>query len=209
HLTPEILLHLITPECRLFNARLTAELENLFKNDPFWGFYWPGGQALRSFLICDRFILEHPDLIKGKSLLDVGSGCGATSIAALKKNAKYAIANDIDEAAVCSVLVNAQLNSIDLHKLFVSSRNLIGSPVEEEVICIGDLFYDEEIADILFPWLDKLADAGKTILIGDPGRHGLSTTRMRFLTKLAAYELTANCCIENKGFKNVFVWKFR
>uniref|UniRef100_A0A1B0GB77 Endonuclease/exonuclease/phosphatase domain-containing protein n=1 Tax=Glossina morsitans morsitans TaxID=37546 RepID=A0A1B0GB77_GLOMM len=43
------------------------------------------------------FILEHPDLIRGKSLLDVENGCGATSIAALKKNAKHAIANDVDE----------------------------------------------------------------------------------------------------------------
>uniref|UniRef100_A0A1B0GB79 Uncharacterized protein n=1 Tax=Glossina morsitans morsitans TaxID=37546 RepID=A0A1B0GB79_GLOMM len=115
----------------------------------------------------------------------------------------------LPRAAVCSVLVNAQLNSIELRKLFISSRNFIGSPVEEEVICIGDLYYDEEIPNILFPWLDKLADAGKTILICDPGRHGLSTAKMRFLTKLAAYELTANCCIENKGFKTVFVWKFR
>uniref|UniRef100_A0A1A9W128 ETFB lysine methyltransferase n=1 Tax=Glossina brevipalpis TaxID=37001 RepID=A0A1A9W128_9MUSC len=203
HLTPEILLHLITPECRLFNAPLTRELENLFKNDPFWAFYWPGGQAL------SKFILENPDHIKGKSLLDVGSGCGATSISAIKRNARYVIANDIDEAAGCSVLLNAQLNSIDLRKLFISSQNLIGSPVEEDIICIGDLFYDEEIADILFPWLNKLADIGKIILIGDPGRHGLSASKMHFLTKLAAYELTANCCIENNGFKNVYVWKFR
>lgn len=36
-------------------------------------------------------------MVKGKSVLDVGSGCGATSIAAIMRNAKYSVANDIDD----------------------------------------------------------------------------------------------------------------
>ena len=62
----------------------------VFKNDPFWGFYWPGGQAL------NRFILDST-IAKDKSVLDFGSGSGAGSICAMLRGAKYAIANDIDE----------------------------------------------------------------------------------------------------------------
>ena len=49
HLTPEIGLRLITPECRLFHEPIREESEKVFENDPFWGFYWPGGQAISRF----------------------------------------------------------------------------------------------------------------------------------------------------------------
>lgn len=41
HLTPELLLRLVTPSCPLWSAR---EDDCPF-TDPYWGFYWPGGQA--------------------------------------------------------------------------------------------------------------------------------------------------------------------
>ena len=91
HLTPEIGLYLITPECRLFTEPQLTEKDKIFEEDPFWGFYWPGGQAL------SKYILENPKVVEGKTILDVGSGCGASSIAAIMVNAKYCVANDIDE----------------------------------------------------------------------------------------------------------------
>ena len=42
HLTPEIKLHLITPNCPLWKSK-EGECP---VPDPFWAFYWPGGQAL-------------------------------------------------------------------------------------------------------------------------------------------------------------------
>ena len=42
HLTPEIKLHLITPNCPLWKSRG----DECPVPDPFWAFYWPGGQAL-------------------------------------------------------------------------------------------------------------------------------------------------------------------
>lgn len=67
------------------------EDDKIFPEDPFWGFYWPGGQAV------SRFIEENPGVVKGKEVLDIGSGCGASAIAAVKAGAKKTIANDIDE----------------------------------------------------------------------------------------------------------------
>ena len=50
--------------------------------DPWWSIYWPGGQVLA------RTILDNPGLVKDRNVLDLGSGCAALSIAALRSGAK-------------------------------------------------------------------------------------------------------------------------
>lgn len=206
HLTPELALHLITPECRLFHEPVpTVNVTKLFKKDPFWAFYWPGGQAI------SRYVLDNPSLVAGKSVLDVGSGCGASAVAALIRNAKYVVANDIDEAASCAIVLNAQLNGVDLERLQMCTENFIKASqlVKEDLILLGDVFYDEEFAALLQPWLQRLRNAGKQILIGDPGRHGLTADRRQHMRRLAKYELTESGCIENNGFRFVNVWEFK
>lgn len=44
HMTPEIVLHLITEDCAIWEARVDDEKTPF--SDPFWGFYWPGGQVM-------------------------------------------------------------------------------------------------------------------------------------------------------------------
>ena len=56
HLTPEIKLHLITPACNSWNYNY----ENTFLEDAFWGFYWPGGQAI------NRYLLDNHTKVKNK-----------------------------------------------------------------------------------------------------------------------------------------------
>lgn len=46
HLTPELVLRLVTPSCPLWSA----PVEDSPFTDPFWGFYWPGGQATARYL---------------------------------------------------------------------------------------------------------------------------------------------------------------
>lgn len=77
----------------MYHEKHTEE-EKVFPNDPFWGFYWPGGQAV------SRYIEENPKAVRGKVVLDIGSGCGASAIAAVKAGALRAISNDIDEGEV-------------------------------------------------------------------------------------------------------------
>ncbi|XP_008566323.1 PREDICTED: methyltransferase-like protein 20 isoform X2 [Galeopterus variegatus] len=85
-LTPEIQLRLLTPRCKFWWER--ADLWP--HGDPYWAIYWPGGQAL------SRYLLDNPDVVRGKSVLDLGSGCGATAIAAKMNGASKILANDID-----------------------------------------------------------------------------------------------------------------
>ncbi|XP_030028524.1 electron transfer flavoprotein beta subunit lysine methyltransferase isoform X1 [Manduca sexta] len=194
HLTPELALRLITPACPLWTAR---EDESPFK-DPFWAFYWPGGQATA------RYILDNGDLIKDRKVLDVGCGCGAGSIAAIRMKAKYVLANDIDPYAIAATNINGKINEVNIE---TNMDNLIGTKCTEfDTILIGDMFYNEEFAGILFHWLEQLRASGKTVLIGDPGRHGLTHARRDRLQLLAKYDLPKESCDENNGFTDTTLW---
>ncbi|XP_013195089.2 electron transfer flavoprotein beta subunit lysine methyltransferase isoform X1 [Amyelois transitella] len=195
HLTPELVLRLVTPSCPLWTAK---EDQVPFK-DPFWAFYWPGGQATA------RYILDNEEIIKNKRVLDIGCGCGAGSIAAAKMQAKRVVGNDIDLYAVIATKINSQLNNVAIE---TSTDNFIGAKCEEfDTILIGDMFYDEEFANILFEWLISLTASGKTVLIGDPGRHGLTKKRRQHITLLAKYRLPEESCMENYGFTETALWK--
>ncbi|KAF9415787.1 hypothetical protein HW555_006688 [Spodoptera exigua] len=87
-------------------------------------------------------------------------------------------------------------------------NNLIGDCCEEfDTILIGDMFYNEEFASLLFEWLNRIStEGGKTVLIGDPGRHGLTPTRRQQMSLAARYVLPAHVCMENHGFTHADVW---
>ena len=196
-LTPEIKLRLITENCLLFNAT-AEEMKNLPFTDPFWGFYWPGGMSI------SRYILDNPNVVKGKQVLDFGSGCGATSIACVISKCERVVANDIDVVAEIAAKINSELNNVQIE---TNTRNLIDDPAtfDFDVITFGDVFYDEEFAAQLLPWIIKLVEKDKICIIGDPGRHALSKNlKLKLLEK---YELPENACIENHGFKSSNVFK--
>ncbi|XP_039278203.1 electron transfer flavoprotein beta subunit lysine methyltransferase isoform X2 [Nilaparvata lugens] len=198
HMTPEIALHLITPNCSLWSAK---QEESPF-HDPFWAFHWPGGQAL------SRYILDNKELICGRRILDVGSGCGACSIAAaLHNSAEIIIANDIDEVACTAIGMNCSVNNVSME---ISCENLIGTPCENiDLIIVGDMFYDSDFGEIMFSWLKELASNGKYILVGDPGRHAFKDTVLTEQVQcVIEYTLNEQSCMENSGFSSTSVWKF-
>ena len=42
------------------------------------------------------YLLDNPSIVRNKSVLDIGSGCGASSIASIMCGATRVLANDID-----------------------------------------------------------------------------------------------------------------
>ena len=79
-LVPEIKLYLATEVVPLWRAT-EEELEKMGVPPPYWAFAWAGGQALA------RYILDHPEQIAGKHVLDIGAGSGLVAIAAAKAGA--------------------------------------------------------------------------------------------------------------------------
>ncbi len=57
---------------------------------PFWAAVWTSGKAL------GRHLLDHPHIVSGREVLDVGSGYGIVAIASVKAGARKVVACDID-----------------------------------------------------------------------------------------------------------------
>ncbi|CAI5437978.1 unnamed protein product [Caenorhabditis angaria] len=191
-LTPQIKLRLITIASPLWMS--TPEACPL--PDPYWAFYWPGGQGLT------RYILDNPEVFKDSRILDFGAGCGSASIAATQVGAGRILANDIDKYALLSTKLNFKLNQISDSKIEYSSENFLENQKnlleffknsENNYILLGDMFYDSDFAEIVFSSLKKVQGSSRNlrILVGDPDRHPLAENDYlkRYKTKFSKTKL--------------------
>ena len=106
-LVPEIRLYLATEATPIW----LATEETLARNGlppPFWAFAWAGGQALA------RYLLDHPAVVAGRSMLDFGAGSGLVAIAAAKAGAGSVVAAEIDNFAAVAIAANAALNDVEI-----------------------------------------------------------------------------------------------
>jgi predicted nicotinamide N-methyase len=193
---PEISLHLADEATELWQ-KTEDELGEISLPPPFWAFAWAGGQALA------RYLLDHPELVAGRKVLDFASGSGLVAIAAAKAGAARVEACDIDAFSLEAMEVNAQANGV-----VVTPRleNLIGRDEGWEVVLAGDVSYERDMAEAVTGWLEKLAQRGALVLIGDPGRAYLAREK---LESLAEYCIPVTRALEDCEIKKSEVWKFK
>lgn len=191
---PEVQLHLASEAHELW-LKTEDELQAIGLPPPFWAFAWAGGQGLA------RHLLDHPELVRGKRVLDFASGSGLVAIAAMMAGAACVLAADIDPWAGTAVSLNAAANAVELA---FAGDNLIGQMVDVDVVLAGDVFYDRDFASALTPWFRQLS-AGKLVLVGDPGR---SYCPKPELVALATYEVPVTRALEDSEVKRATVWRF-
>lgn len=156
---PEVLLHLAGPRSGLMRL---ADADPHF-GSPYWARCWGGGLALA------RHVLDHPESVAGKRVLDLGAGSGLVAIAAMKAGASQVLAVDVDPYAVAAVRLNAEVNAVVVETRLADLVH--GAPPSDvDLMLVGDLFYDADLASVVLPFLQRCAAAGVGVLIGDPWR---------------------------------------
>jgi predicted nicotinamide N-methyase len=191
---PEIDLWLATEVTPLWEATEAALLRvNL--PPPYWAFCWAGGQALT------RYVLDNPDLVRGKRVLDFAAGSGASAVAAAKNGAAFVEAADIDPLACMVIPMNAELNGVTVE---VVKDDVVGSACRWDVVVAGDVCYERPMTDHIFPWLRKLAAAGATVLMADPGRAYLPKTG---LLEVARTTVVTSLELEDRTRREVVVYR--
>jgi predicted nicotinamide N-methyase len=194
----------LAPEVRLRLADEAIELWERTESDqgaqlppPFWAFAWAGGQALA------RYVLDHPDLLAGRTVLDLAAGSGLVAIAAMKAGAHSVTAVEIDELAVAAIGINAEANGVDVTALLA---DVLEQEPTADVVLAGDVFYSRDMTDRMLGYLRRAARTGATVLVGDPGRAYLPREH---LTLLAEYDVPVPQTLEDTPLKRTTVWSVR
>jgi predicted nicotinamide N-methyase len=191
---PSILLHLAGEAHELWR-RTEEELAGIGLPPPFWAFAWAGGQGLA------RHLLEQPELVAGRTVLDFATGSGLVAIAAGKAGASRVVASDTDPFAAAATRLNASANAVAVE---FTCEDLIGRDDGWDTVLAGDVFYDRALAGRLVPWLAALARRGADVLVGDPGRAYLPKEG---LARLAEYEVPVSRALEDAEVKRTTVWR--
>jgi predicted nicotinamide N-methyase len=189
---PEIQLYLSDDAYHLWEAA-ERELGAVNQPPPFWAFAWAGGQALA------RYLLDHPDVVAGRSVLDLGSGSGLTAIAAAMAGASAVLASELDAFALDAIRLNAQANDV---QVAVTGDVLDGSGEDADVILAADIWYERQLADRALGLLQRARKRGAQVLVADVGRAFLPRTLLR---DLAAYEIPVIADLEDADVKTVKV----
>ena len=197
----------LVPEIRLYQAsepmsvwQHTEQATGRTGLDPpFWAFAWAGGQALA------RYLLDHPETVTGRHVIDVASGSGLAAIAAIRAGAATITAYDIDPLAVAAIAVNADANGVAIPA--ACTDVLCGLPPDgTDLVLVADAFYEKDLAAQVLRFLERSQARGAAVLAGDFGRAYLPRAR---LVPLASYDVPGLGALEDADVKRTTVWTLR
>jgi predicted nicotinamide N-methyase len=198
-LVPEIRVHQAGEPIDLWeNTELATGRSGL--DPPFWAFAWAGGRALA------RYLLDHPEVVRGRHAVDVASGSGLVAIAAAKAGAATVTAYDIDELAVAAIGVNARANGAAVRAIRADILD-DGLPAPAaDLVTVADAFYESNLAARVTGFLVQARARGAAILAGDFGRTYLPRT---MLVPVQSYDVPGLRMIEGSDVKRTTIWTLR
>jgi predicted nicotinamide N-methyase len=122
----------LAPEIEVMSLVKSVDYPVQITNDnaPYALPYWHS-QALA------RFILDNPALFSGRTVLDIGCGCGAASIAAAMVGAR-ALALDPDLRCLDFTERNAKANGVSVDLVWGNHRTEVGA----DVLLAGGIFHE-------------------------------------------------------------------
>jgi predicted nicotinamide N-methyase len=195
-LVPEVRLYLAEESLPIWQ-KTEEELGAINVAPPYWAFAWAGGQALA------RYLIDNPQQVAGKRVLDLGSGSGLTAIAASKAGAQSVLATDIDLMALAAIALNAAANGVAVK---TTPDDLLGSPPAADVVLFGDLFYERALADRVLACIEMVAASGTSVLVGDPKRNYFPEHKFQ---AVAEYKVPVTRELEDAEIKRTAVWRYR
>lgn len=146
-------------------------------------------------------MLDHPNIVADRTVIDLGCGSGLVAIAAAKAGARCVTAIDVDPYAITATQLNAAANNVTIAA--ICADVLASDPPDTDIILAGDLFYDAELAERVTAFFDRCLAANIEILVGDPWRTPLPRARLELLAEYPGPDFgdLANATRMNAAFR--------
>lgn len=150
-----------------------------------------------------RYVLDHREVVTGRTVLDLGSGSGLTAIAAAVAGASAVLASELDPLAIAAIGLNAAANGVTIS----TAGDVLDEPGDAaQVVLAADIWYEKQLSARALGFLQRAACHGATVLAGDVGRAFLPRELMR---DLAVYEVPVAADLENAAVKRALILTLR
>ena len=173
----------LVPEISVFYARSLVEIweaaEKLAGHElpsPFWAYPWAAGAALA------RVLLDHPEWVAHKRVLDFGCGGGVVALAAARAGAQ-SVANDVDSWALRTVELAAQRQQLRVETWLADLTQTPEAVDTFDVVCCSDLAYEKSQAPAQFALLKRARANGSRVFVADAGRTYFNDEGMKLLAE--------------------------
>lgn len=184
---------------QICEALTPEEQKDPFAEDlcPYFGILWPAAEGLAIYLN------DHPELVKGKSVLELGCGLGLPSIVASHLGGKV-LATDFHPDVEEYFKRNCRHSVIhcDYQRLnWREERTDLGL---YDVVMGSDVLYESKHPSEVAKGLIKFVAPGGTIILSDPGRSYLQ----QFVTAMNQEGFKDELIPLSVDEKDIFVFKF-
>jgi len=136
---------------------------------PYWAFCWAAGQVLA------RHLLDHPEQVRGRRVVDLGTGSGVAAIAAARAGAREVVAVDVDPVARGAARWNARHNGVAITTSAVV-------PDRYDLLLAADVLYETGLRRLILDDACRRAPC----LLADPERTGTPPVDFPILARVEA-----------------------
>lgn len=130
---------------------------------PHWAKLWPASLAMSDFL------MQHPALIRNKTVLELAAGLGLPSIMAASY-ARSVCCSDYLPEAVATIRQSAAYNQLYNLECQVLDWYALPDNLEAEILLLSDINYDPTAFEQLYLVLSRFIAKNTTILLSTPQR---------------------------------------
>lgn len=184
---------------QICEALTDEEQKDPFAEDlcPYFGILWPAAEGLAIYLN------QHPELVKNKSVLELGCGLGYPALVASQLGGKV-LATDYHPDVEEYFKRNLRHSSLSCDYLRLNWREDKQDIGQFDVVMGSDVLYENKHAREVARGLMRFMKPAGKILLSDPGRNYLQP----FLEAMKQEGFSETSELITVGDKEVFVFEF-